>query len=672
MRRGILASRDELVALRERTARKPFDGIYEALCRRCALILETPPVSEAQWRTLWEHGHWSSAVEAARTAQGRILDLLIAHHIDHNLAYRDRAIEELVNLTGWSTWVDPCHNHLPADLCTAEAAVAAAVGLDWLWEDLPQADRLRALEAIRTKAIQPYLQAVAQQTWWYTCYHNWNAVTNSGCGLAALALGDEEPAAEEAYRLAMAGLEHFFDALGREGGWDEGTGYWGYAMRYVLLLGEAAWRLIDDRRIFHRRGMDATGLFGVYFTPNGQPASFGDNPAVPLYGTLYLLAKHFGEGEVLRWLDTYAFHRDAATTGWASEGLALLFRPADADPPREVGLAPVKVFHEIGWAALADRWPRPGMYVAAKAGDLAANHSQRDMNSLQLQVDGEMLLIDLGHGPLSREYFSARLSSPKSDARGEFYEVQACAHNTVTVGERDHQIDARGEIIEADSGENFHWIAADAETACGDTVRFIRHVVMVTEPPGRGRMVVVVDELSDTEEEIADLMWHTQGQLHLDAAAGTGTISGTTASLHFALAAYDEESRAACGEQGRAACGERSRATDAAVTAETAPPAGTGDESLVASGVESLVASRVEPPARAHGDRPRRTHNILHVSAPISGKLVLVSVFSREPLGAPLRITEGPGDGLIIHAGPPTLRFKTRKSRLHLQQVSVK
>ncbi len=199
MRRGILASRQELAALRERISRRPFDGIYDALCRRCALILETPPVSESQWRTLWEHGHWSSAVTAARTAQGRILDLLIAHHIDRNVAYRDRAIEELTGLVGWSTWVDPCHNDIPADLCTAEAAVAAAVGLDWLWEDLPQADRLRVLQAIRHKAIDPYRHAVSQQTWWYTCYHNWNAVVNSGCGLAGLALGDEEPSAQEAY-----------------------------------------------------------------------------------------------------------------------------------------------------------------------------------------------------------------------------------------------------------------------------------------------------------------------------------------------------------------------------------------------------------------------------------------------------------------------------------------
>ena len=56
----------------------------------------------------------------------------------------------------------------------------------------------------------------------------------------------------------------------------------------------------------------------------------------------------------------------------------------------------MKVFNEIGWAAMADHWPSPSLYVSAKTGDLSAHHSQHDMNSLQVQVDGEMLLADRG------------------------------------------------------------------------------------------------------------------------------------------------------------------------------------------------------------------------------------------------------------------------------------
>lgn len=122
MRRGILADKNELRNLRDRIHTSPFNRFYDILRNRCSLILEASPITETQWQHLWQHGHWYSALTAVRTAQGRILDLIICHHSDNNPAYRDRAIEELVNLVGWSTWVDPCHSPLAVDLCTAGRA----------------------------------------------------------------------------------------------------------------------------------------------------------------------------------------------------------------------------------------------------------------------------------------------------------------------------------------------------------------------------------------------------------------------------------------------------------------------------------------------------------------------------------------------------------------------
>jgi len=417
--------------LRSRVARKPFDGIYEMLERRCSLILESAPVTEAQWQSLWARGGQAAALTAARTAQGRILDLIVAHHIEPNGAFRDRAIEELRNLAGWTRWTDPSHSRLSADMCTAEAGLAVAIGLDWLWEDLDETLRGRLLVAIQKKAIEPYRKAVGEGAWWYNCYHSWNAVVNAGCGLAALALSDEDKSARDALKLARAGLKPYFAALGAEGGWDEGLGPWGVGMRSILLLAEALRNTLDDEKLFHARGMEATGLFPVFFTPNGRAANFGNAPAVPLYGAFYLLARQYNRPEIAWWMDTYALHRDASTSGWASAGLSMLFRP-EGRTPAAPALPAVKVYEDIGWAAMADRWPKPDFYVAAKTGDLSANDSQRDMNTLQLQVDGEMLLVDLGGAYTNH------------GSAHSFYDVQARAHNTVLVAENDHQIDAQG------------------------------------------------------------------------------------------------------------------------------------------------------------------------------------------------------------------------------------
>ncbi len=107
MRRDILASRDEMKALRGQISHKPFDLIYDMLRKRCAMTLESSPVSEGQWRDVSQRGDAAAALKAARTAQGRIIDLLVAHNIDNNVAYRDRAHEELRNLVSWSAWNEP-------------------------------------------------------------------------------------------------------------------------------------------------------------------------------------------------------------------------------------------------------------------------------------------------------------------------------------------------------------------------------------------------------------------------------------------------------------------------------------------------------------------------------------------------------------------------------------
>jgi len=576
------------------------------------LILESAPMTEARWRALWAQGHWGSALQAARAVQGRVLDLLIAHHIDPNTAYRDRSIEELKGLASWSAWVDPCHNHVPADLCTAEAAVAVAVGLDWLWEDLAAGDRKRMLLAVSTKAIGPYLQGVKQGAFWSNCYHHWNAVVNGGIALAALALADRDRDARKAYRLARRNLERFFAALGRHGGWDEGTGYWGYGMRYVLLLAEAARRLDDDQTLLHSRGMDATGLFPIYFTPNGQSASFGDFASVPLLGTFYLLSEHFGRREVTWWLDTYAFHHDVSTMGWSAAGLAMLFRPPRARTPRKPDLRCVKVFPDVGWAALADRWPRPTLYVAVKTGDLSANHSQRDMNSIQLQVDGEMLLMHLGHAPYSREYLSS--------ARGEFYEVQACAHNTVVVAESDHHIDAQGRIVDSKNTRDFRYVACDAEGACGENTQFVRHVVMAVDPASQiGTMLLVLDDLTNGVPERVETFWHTPGKIDLDARALKGTMVGRGAAVHFAMGS----------------------------TVKTAAS------------------------ASSYPVNHRRRDNVLRLSAGVIGRALTASVFSRRKISGRVAITEDVSGLVCVTAGRFEAIFAQPGRYMRLRSVRV-
>jgi hypothetical protein len=554
-----------------------MDSMARLLDQRCSLILESAPITEHSWRTLWQQGRWEAATHAARATQARILDLLIAHHAESNLAYRNRAIEELRGLIAWSEWVDPSHPHLAADFCSAEIAATVAIALDWLWEDIPEALRDEARRTLRDKAILPYLQAVREGAWWHNCYHSWNAVTNGAMAVACLAMCDECDEAREAARLAREGMGRFFDALGRDGGWDEGLGRWAVSMRYVLLAAEASKRLDDDQAIYHRRGLDETGLFGIYFTPNGQRAGFGDHASVPFYGALYLFARQYRRNDVLWWLDEYAFGHDATNSGLSALGLAMLFRPHKAPPAKEPKLEPIKVFKRIGWAALADRWPRPRFYCSTKTGDLAAHHSQRDMNSLQLQVDGEMLLVDLDLPSHDEDLLAER--------RGDLYQVQARAHNSIVVAEEDHHIDAQGRILQTGQTRkgDVRWVLCDAGSACGESVSWFRTAAMILDPKDHsGQALLVLDQLDLTSPEKVEMFWHTLGTIELGEGT-SATLTGRKAKLHAAIAS----------------------------------------------------TLSMEPGVRSRRLSRQLTEQTLHLQGGAIGPTLIASVFSRQPLPAP-------------------------------------
>ncbi len=608
MKRGLLATQGELADLAGRIGRKPFDHIHDRLRRRCGLILESKPITETMWRSLWQQGRWRAATGAAADIQGRVLDLIVAHKVDRNAAYRDRAIEELKNLLRFSTWVDPAHKGQLADLCTGEACATAAIALDWLAEELSEADRARCQRALREKGFRPYLKAVASGAFWYSAYHHWNAVVNAGVALAALLLSDEEDAASEALDAARTGLHGFFGALGREGGWDEGLGYWGYAMRYVLLLAEALARVSDDHSLYRRRGMDATGLFPVYFTPHGLPMSFGDRPQAPLWGTFYLLARRYGLKEVVWWLDRYALRHDVVTSGYSHAALALLFRPIDWPPEPAPDLHPIKAFNEIGWAAAADHWPLPDTYVALKTGDLAAHHAQLDMNSVQVMIDGHVVLHDPGSPNLSRDYLSA-------ERRFGFYEARSVSHNTVTVGRREHQLDAVGSIADAQQGPRYRWLVGDAGVALGEDVRFRRHVVIPIGPRQTGSMVVVLDELANLAAEEIAATWHSGRRIALSKDGSGGRIDGEGLTVHFALGAD--------------------------------------------------VALRARTRARSLGSR--RTDHVLTVSTPRVRQALMAAVFAPRELGK-LRLAVSER-AVLLAAGEVELHFRRTREHLKLQRV---
>jgi hypothetical protein len=113
---------------------------------------------------------------AMRTVQGRILTLALTYRLTNDRRFLNRARAELRQLAALPNWAP---NHF---LDVGEGALAAGVGLDWLYAELTPAERDQIAQAIVKNALLPSLDVPEQDNnkSWVNGDFNWNQVCHGG------------------------------------------------------------------------------------------------------------------------------------------------------------------------------------------------------------------------------------------------------------------------------------------------------------------------------------------------------------------------------------------------------------------------------------------------------------------------------------------------------------
>lgn len=171
-----------------------------------------------------------------RTVQGRILSLALAYRVFGDQRYLVRAKAELIQLAELPDW---CPSHF---LDVGEGALAAGVGLDWLYDELTPAEREKITLAIKNNALLPSLQVKTStnNTSWVNGNFNWNPVCNGGLSVAALAIAEKEPAlARQIVERAIRYVPMAGEAYAPDGSFPEGPSYWSYGTSFYVILIEA-------------------------------------------------------------------------------------------------------------------------------------------------------------------------------------------------------------------------------------------------------------------------------------------------------------------------------------------------------------------------------------------------------------------------------------------------
>lgn len=443
----LLATAADWEALRTRRASDPVLANLlqriEALARDAAQ--ENPLTYRKEGRRL---------LTVSREAVRRVALWGFCHRVTGDPKFAERAKQELLTVAAFPDW-NPSHF-----LDTAEMSAAVALGYDWLHEALDPATRATLRRAMVEKGLQPGLGTNGRLHGWATSDNNWNQVCFGGLTLAALAIGDEEPAVAAALlRAARTNIHHGLSAVAPDGVYPEGPGYWSYGTSYqVVMLAALESALGTDWGLTASPGFLASASAQLrQVGPTGLAFNFADGgEGVGVRPAFWWFARHLNEPGLL--------HEQQKLLARSLSGSDRDRRPdrmlpfialwstnlSQPAPAPELGAA----WHGDGENPIAtfrSSWTDPdALYLAFKGGSASGNHAHMDAGSFVFELDGVRWAVDLG----SQEYYSIEAKGwslwdrAQNGQRWRVYRLNNYSHNTLTLGGQLHNVAGRARITE--------------------------------------------------------------------------------------------------------------------------------------------------------------------------------------------------------------------------------
>jgi hypothetical protein len=499
----LLATRSEIAALPARLAGDDLGRRWrDALLREAERLLRQPPVErrfEARRPVL---------LPTSREVLKRIENLGVAWLLTADRRFAARIGAELDVVCAFPSW-NPSHF-----LDVAEMAMGVSLALDWCHDALDPAILARATEALVSHALQPGLAEFRRSAFWTRATHNWALVCAGGLVAASIAAAEAAPElAGTVLDASIATARAAFASYGPDGGWDEGPGYWDYATQYaVFLCASLESAFGHDFGLGATPGFARTGLFRLHLEgPTGLTFNFGDNPETPrATPALMWLARRFGNP-----IDAWTIGRAASVAGTG----VLWFEPPRGGPAR-LGIPRLARFGRVEAATLRDAWEeKAARFVALKAGDNAANHSNLDIGSFVLDAGGERFAVELGPDDYALPgYFAGA-------RRYAWYRNATRGQNTLLVDGEDQPLRAAARLVGTAESPGFARAVADLGPAYPRAGAALRGVALAG-----ARGILVADDIDLNEGR--NLRWQMHTRAVVAVAGAMATLTGRDAILH--------------------------------------------------------------------------------------------------------------------------------------------
>ncbi len=358
---------------------------------------------------------------AVRNVQGRILTLGLAYRVFGDNRYLKRAKAELMQLCELPDW---CPSHF---LDVGEATLAAAVGLDWLYNELSPSERAFVTKAILENGINPSLDVKESDVnkSWLNGNFNWNPVCNGGLLAGALAIYESEPKlARQIVERSIKYLPYHGAVYAPDGTYAEGTSYWSYGTTFQVIIIEALRSVFGTTCNLEKFPgfLETTNFITQIVGPTGYEYPFSDAGGAWAHLTSKPMHERFTSEPIMLWFAAETGNADVArveinsilqakkilqngNVGNARKGDSrhfafevLWWDPNLPELSKDIQLP-------LHWTAdghmpiavMRSSWADPlASYVAIKGGTPNNSHGHMDAGSFILEANGVRWALDLG------------------------------------------------------------------------------------------------------------------------------------------------------------------------------------------------------------------------------------------------------------------------------------
>lgn len=409
--------------------KKYRDDIYNQWSR--ALPDYTPDcLKYSEYKLFWTTGN-RSIFEAHffKRRHTMILSAIMALIYPDEPKHLEQLMDIIFCICDEYSWCLPAHqgplepnNNSRIDLFASETAYMLAEIYTLLEDRLDPLIKNRIMAETERRIVKPFM-SVENYGWWENGTMNWTAVC-MGSVACTMMLLYPELADDKFIDRANRAMEGFLTGFLDDGICFEGCGYWGYGFGFFLLYADMV-RTYTDGRVdfFKREKVKTVSMFPQrMFLSGNASVSFADGGRTMTYNTgrMHYL-KHEYPDDIIISSPKYAVNSEGKFSSTLRS--ATWFVPEYAKTAGDDNVSSEYFAPESQW--FVKRTANYGF--ATKGGNNNEFHNHNDVGSFIFAKNGKQILMDLGSGLYTRQYFAP-------DTRYGILECASRGHSVPMIG----------------------------------------------------------------------------------------------------------------------------------------------------------------------------------------------------------------------------------------------